>query len=38
VEAGRPEAEAAGHVVAGRFGEAAPIYATLVAARGDDHD
>jgi dienelactone hydrolase len=36
LQAGRPEAEAAGHVVAGRFAEAAPIYATLVAARGDD--
>lgn len=36
LEAGRAEAEAAGHVVAGRFAEAARIYSTLVAARSDD--
>lgn len=36
LQAGRPEAEAAGHVTSGRFAEAAPIYATLVAARPDD--
>lgn len=36
LEAGRVEAEAAGHVVAGRFAKAAEVYATLVAARGDD--
>jgi hypothetical protein len=36
LQAGRHEAEAAGHVVSGRFAEAAPLYARLVAARSDD--
>jgi dienelactone hydrolase len=34
---GIPEAVAAGHVSAGRFGDAAVAYAPLVAARPDDH-
>jgi dienelactone hydrolase len=37
LRAGIPEAVAAGHVSAGRFGSAAGAYAPLVAARPDDH-